>query len=93
MPTRLLLIPAIACLAFAIACTTGGDPDAAPSPTPSPSAAALFRDLDPAFDSDRAMAHAEVLAVDIGSRPAGSAEELAAADYIRAELASYGYEA
>ena len=39
------------------------------------------------------MAHAEVLAVDIGSRPAGSAEELAAADYIRAELASYGYEA
>ena len=31
------------------------------------------------------MAHAEALAVDIGSRPAGSAEELAAADYIRAE--------
>jgi aminopeptidase YwaD len=31
--------------------------------------------------------------VDIGSRPAGSEQELAAAEYIRDELASYGYEA
>ena len=99
MPTRLLLIPAIACLAFAIACTSGGDPDATPSPTPSPTtapsspSAATAGDTDTAFSADRALAHAEVLAVDIGSRPAGSAEELAAADYIRAELASYGYEA
>ncbi|MCH8051934.1 MAG: M20/M25/M40 family metallo-hydrolase [Chloroflexi bacterium] len=78
MSGRLLLIPAIACLAFAIACTSGGE---GPGGT------------DTAFDVDRALAHAEVLAVDIGSRPAGSANELAAADYIRAELASYGYEA
>ena len=103
MPGRLLLIPAIACLAFAIACTSGGDPDPTPSPTPlttaapttgppgSPGPAAFGLD-DPTFGADRALAHAQALAVDIGSRPAGSAEELAAADYIRAELASYGYE-
>ncbi len=40
---------------------------------------------------DRALAHARALAIDIGSRPAGSAEELAAAEYIRAELAAIGY--
>ncbi|MCH7810317.1 MAG: hypothetical protein IH863_07040, partial [Chloroflexi bacterium] len=42
---------------------------------------------------DRVLAHAETLAVNIGARPAGSANELAAADYLRDELASYGYEA
>ncbi len=101
MPTRLLLLPAIACLAFAIACGSGGDPDPTPSPSPTPSPtaapsgspAAIAGDTDTAFSADRAIAHAEALAVDIGSRPAGSAEELAAADYIRAELAGYGYEA
>jgi len=102
LPGRLLLLPAITCLAFVIACTNGG-PDPTPSPAPSPTAApttgpasspggAAF-DLDPAFGVDRALAHAEALAVGIGSRPAGTAEELAAADYIRAALASYGYEA
>ena len=103
MPGRLLLLPAVTCLTIVIACTSGGDPDPTPSPTPSPTASpttgptsshgADAFDLDPAFGADRALAHAQALAVDIGSRPAGSAEELAAADYIRAELATYGYEA
>ncbi len=44
-----------------------------------------------AFDSARALEHVRVLAVDIGSRPAGSEAEDAAAAYIRDELASYGY--
>ncbi|MCI0814905.1 MAG: hypothetical protein J4N71_07520, partial [Chloroflexi bacterium] len=76
MPGRLLLIAAIAFLAFAVACTSGGDPDATPSPTPSPTtapsspSAATAGDTDTAFSADRALAHAEVLAVDIGSRPA-----------------------
>ncbi len=103
MPGRLLLLPTIVCLAFVIACANGGDPNPTPSPAPSPTAAptagptgspggAAF-DLDPAFGVDRTLAHVDALTVGIGSRPAGSAEELAAADYIRAELASYGYEA
>ena len=79
MPARLLLLPAIACLAVAIACSGSDD---APADA-----------IETAFDADRALAHAETLAVDIGSRPAGSANELAAAEYIREELASYGYEA
>ena len=79
MSGRLLLIPTIACLAFAIACSSGDDGPA--------------DGADTAFDVDRVLAHAETLAVNIGARPAGSANELAAADYLRDELASYGYEA
>ena len=101
MPGRLLLLPVLACLALVIACA-GGDDGQASSPTALPTATeatgpaddpetAAF-DLDPEFGADRALGHAEALAVGIGSRPAGSAEELAAAEYIRAELASYGYE-
>lgn len=82
---------------MAIACGSGSDPDPTPSPSPtaapSGSTAAIADDTDTAFSADRALAHAEALAVGIGSRPAGSAEELAAADYIRAELADYGYDA
>ncbi|MPZ98868.1 MAG: M28 family peptidase [Dehalococcoidia bacterium] len=37
------------------------------------------------------MRHVQALAVDIGSRPAGSAEEREAAEYIAGELRSYGY--
>jgi len=104
LPRRLLLLPAITCLTIVIACTSGGDPDPTasptPSPTPSPTASPTsshgaddFSLDDPAFGADRALTHAQVLAGDIGSRPAGSAEELAAADYIRDQLAGYGYEA
>jgi aminopeptidase YwaD len=39
------------------------------------------------------MAHVNALAVDIGVRAAGHEGELEAAEYIRAELESYGYEA
>ncbi len=99
LPSRLLLLPALACLALVLGCGSGDlDPTATPSPTAAPTAspsvspeAAAF-DRDPEFGADRALGHAEALAVGIGSRPAGSAEELAAAEYIRAELASYGYE-
>jgi len=97
LPGRLLLLPAITCLTIVIACTSGDDPDPTTSPTPSPTASShRANDLsldDPAFGADRSLAHAQVLAGDIGSRPAGSAEELTAADYIRDQLAAYGYEA
>jgi aminopeptidase YwaD len=43
--------------------------------------------------SARALEHVRRLAVEIGSRPAGSEKEQRAADYIREELARYGYEA
>ncbi|MCH7484965.1 MAG: M20/M25/M40 family metallo-hydrolase, partial [Chloroflexi bacterium] len=66
---------------------------AAPTTDHSGSPGAAAFDLDPAFGADRALAHAQALAVGIGPRPAGSAEELAAAEYIRDELATYGYEA
>ena len=84
MPGRLLLIPAIICLTIAIACTNGGDRDPDPSPTASPTASPAVSEV---------LTHARTLAVDIGARPAGSAKELAAADYIRDQLAGYGYEA
>ncbi|MDP2675509.1 MAG: M28 family metallopeptidase [Dehalococcoidia bacterium] len=45
------------------------------------------------FDPARAFAHVEALADGIGSRPAGSSEELAAAKYLRDQLQGFGYEA
>ncbi|MEE8385520.1 MAG: M20/M25/M40 family metallo-hydrolase, partial [Dehalococcoidia bacterium] len=45
------------------------------------------------FDSTRAFAHVEALAVDIGSRPAGSEAEREAALYLRDQLQGFGYEA
>ena len=101
---RLLLIAVIACAAI-VAC--GGDDGNSPSPTqsprPFPSATASPRSEptttptlgigEPEFSAERALEHTRVLSQDIGSRPAGSEEELAAAEYIRDELASYGYQA
>ncbi|HEY5625049.1 MAG TPA: M28 family metallopeptidase, partial [Dehalococcoidia bacterium] len=99
MTHRLLLLPALACVGLVIACTSGGEAHPTASPGPSPTAtasqgpeAADF-DRDPAFSADRALTHAEALAAGIGSRPAGSAEELAAAEYIRAQLETSDYEA
>jgi aminopeptidase YwaD len=43
------------------------------------------------FESQRALQHVRELAVNIGSRPAGSDAETRAAEYIRGELARYGY--
>lgn len=42
--------------------------------------------------ADTVMAHVEALAVEIGSRPAGSEAEAAAAGYIAAQLEGWGYE-
>lgn len=44
-----------------------------------------------AADVDRAMAHVERLAGDIGPRPAGTKSEAAAAEYIAQSLSEYGY--
>jgi aminopeptidase YwaD len=64
-------------------------PTAVPTPTPTPHGSALG----PAkFDPARAFAHVEALAVDIGSRAAGSDSELAAARYLERQLEGFGYE-
>ncbi len=64
-------------------------PGLAPSPTPHGSS-----DIGPVrFDPARAFAHVEALAVDIGSRPAGSKAERRAAVYLRDQLRGFGYEA
>ncbi len=58
----------------------------AASPTP---VAAI---TDPAIDGARALAHVSKLAGDIGSRVAGTPNEIAARDYIKSQLESYGYD-
>jgi len=71
--------------------TTAPTPTAAPTVTATPHGSSA---LGPAkFDPARAFAHVEALAADIGSRPAGSETELAAAEYVRDQLESFGYEA
>jgi aminopeptidase YwaD len=59
----------------------------APSPTPSPGLGK------PEFESARALALVRALSVDIGVRAAGTDGERLAADFIRDELAKYGYQA
>ena len=72
-------------------------PTVTPTPTAGPTATATpdgSTGLGPAkFDPARAFAHVEALADGIGSRPAGSSEELAAAKYLRDQLQGFGYEA
>ena len=58
----------------------------APPPTPGGSAIETIT-----FDPARAFAHVEALAVDIGSRPAGSPSEREAALYLREQLGRFGY--
>ncbi len=60
-----------------------------PSASASPTSASIGA---PEFDPARALAHVRKLSVDIGSRPAGSATEKAAAQYIKSELAADGYD-
>ena len=71
-------------------------PTVAPTPTAVPTATSTphgSADTGAAkFDPARAFAHVEALAVDIGSRPAGSENELAAAQYLRDQLQGFGYE-
>ncbi|HUF54626.1 MAG TPA: M28 family metallopeptidase [Dehalococcoidia bacterium] len=85
----------------------GGDDDDAPAPTPTTvesrttgterptgtPTADPNPTLGPEYVAAIAMEHARVLAEDIGPRPAGSQAELVAAEYIRARLNEYGYEA
>lgn len=47
--------------------------------------------LPPTFSAQAAYKHVQHLAVTIGSRPAGTAKEAEAADYIAGELRRYGY--
>ena len=73
-----------------------GSPSPSPAPTeapatPTPTEEAGLGEL--GFSSVRALEHVRELSVEIGSRPAGSESEARAANYIRDQLASYGYEA
>ena len=74
--------------------STTPTPSAVPTPTLAPSPTAHHSsDIGPVrFDAGRAFAHVEALAVDIGSRPAGSAAEREAAVYLRDQLRGFGYE-
>jgi aminopeptidase YwaD len=56
-----------------------------------PAAAAERADGTTAFSAEAAYQHVVQLAAAIGSRPAGSAAEAAAAEYLASQLASYGY--
>jgi aminopeptidase YwaD len=89
-------------LAVAQACNDGDGPEATESPTPtassSPSPSPIpdptpTETVNDQFDADRAFAIVEMLAGEIGIRFAGSAGEAEAAEFIRGELASYGYDA
>ncbi|MDP2937612.1 MAG: M28 family metallopeptidase [Dehalococcoidia bacterium] len=63
----------------------------APAPTASPTATAVPTPAPALSSGQRALQHVRYLAETIGSRPAGSAQERAAADYIETQLRSYGY--
>lgn len=92
----LLTIAGIVFAAYAAACGgSSADPAStpvapatvtpAPSPTPDPVG-------EPVPDGDRAFAHARMLAETIGARPAGTAAEIEARDYIAGVLRSFGYD-
>ena len=105
---RLSAAAALVALLLLTACSGGSPapistPSASTSPTPTAAASPTLAlsptphgssDIGPArFDPARAFAHVEALAVDIGSRPAGSEAERQAAFYLRDQLQSFGYEA
>jgi aminopeptidase YwaD len=96
-------LPALAAsLALLLASCGGGDngtPTATASQSPAISAPAPSTPTptpglgSPQFESARALQHVHALAVDIGIRAGGTDGEKRAANYIRDELAKYGYEA
>jgi aminopeptidase YwaD len=72
------------------AASTATPEPAAVAATPAPTTAAAPASAEPS--GEQALAHARVLAVDIGQRAAGSAGEAAAVAYIAGQLRSFGYE-
>ena len=93
---RKLFLALASALAFSLlvaSCNGGDDDSRSPSVSPTarpatPSVTAETGPGEPGVSSARALEHVWRLAVEIGSRPAGSENEQRAADYIREELAS-----
>ena len=86
-------------LILGAACRTSGDgaddTPTAPPDTPSPTAAATTTpgaSLDPEPSGERAREHNRVLSAEIGPRVAGTDGERLGVEYIRDQLASYGYD-
>jgi aminopeptidase YwaD len=106
LPAGLWLTPIVVLLAALVMSACGADNESTPTPTPTTTATATVEPTvtpsptpaptptvapaDP--DGDLAFDHVLALSVDIGSRPAGSDAESAAADYISDQLESFGYE-
>ncbi len=94
--TRIVSVVVVAALLFLAACAGGDDDEAATpsaSPTEPPATASPSPEAtpDPEFSSATALEHARQLSAVIGSRPAGSDGEARAAEYIKGQLASFGY--
>ena len=100
---RSAVLPALAAFCAVLLASCGGSDNATPASTgtqspatstPAPSTATATPGLgSPQFESARALQHDHALSVDIGIRAAGTDGEKRAANYIRDELAKYGYDA
>jgi aminopeptidase YwaD len=99
-PPRILLAATIVLAACVVAC--GGDDAASPTATASPTTSATPTASPTAsptptgsqdFDQNEAMGILQKLSVDIGIRAGGTDGERQAADYLRDELTSWGYDA
>src|SRR2546427_90728 len=100
---RFAVLPALAVFSAILLASCGGSDNATPAPTatqfpatstPAPSTVTPTPGLgSPQFESARALQHDHALSVDIGIRAAGTDGEKRAANYIRDELAKYGYDA
>jgi aminopeptidase YwaD len=78
---------------LAAGCGDGSAPDRTPAPAPTARATATLEpSLGPPEPSgERALAHVEALALDIGPRPAGSEQEAEAVAYLVDQFEDYGY--
>jgi aminopeptidase YwaD len=80
------------------ACSGDSSPEPTPSPGPSPTPEAAAPVAPPASqaavepDGDRILGYVRALSEDIGPRPAGTAAEQRAVDFISGLLRSFGYE-
>ena len=85
----LLLLAAV----LAAGCDDGSPPERTPTLAPTARATATLEpSLGPPEPSgERALAHVEALALDIGPRPAGSEQEAEAVAYLAARFEDYGY--